>query len=213
MKGVPDKEKLKHFEQLSRHHLEPWLRKINENDQCFRWWFYHICQFYEIATAVELGVNLARTTCILATAVTDLAIGVEVAPDWAWIEKTIGDMPEQYRDKVYIVVGDSIAPQTVVAVEEILGKKPLELLFIDSHHTAEHATAELVAYMPMLAPVALVVMDDIINHPPLRDVFYSIPGIHVEMNHLHALGGSAWAKSPGQSGGFGAVIVNRNGEQ
>lgn len=212
MKGVPDKETLKAFEQQSRYHLAPWLQQINENLFCFRWWFYLVCQHYEIATAMELGVNLARTTCILAAAVTDLAIGVEIAPDWGWINKTIGTMPEEHRGKLHIVIGDSIAPQTVADVEKILNGRPLELMFIDGKHTAEHVTAELAAYMPMLAPNALVVMDDLINHPPLQEVFYSIPGVHVELNHLHALGGLGWASSPpAQSAGFGAVIVNQEG--
>lgn len=213
MKGIPDEDRLKDFEQQSRYYLAPWLQKINANGLCFRWWFYHVCRFYEIATALELGVNLARTTCILATAVTDLAIGVEIAPDWNWINKTIADMPEEYRDKLHIVVGDSIDPQTVAEVERILDGRPLELLFIDSLHTVEHATAELAAYMPLLAPVALVVMDDLNQPPELWDVFHSIPGIHVELNHLHAMGGRTWAKSSDPSAGFGALILNRGGEQ
>lgn len=214
MNQIPDRDRLKEFEQQSKFHLEPWLQKINTNLFCFRWWFYHVCRFYEISTALELGVNQARTTCILATAVSDLVIGVEIAPNWNWINKTIGDTPEDHKDKVHIVEGDSIAPETVAEVERILDGRPIELLFIDSDHTEEHAMAELAAYTPMLGSVALVVMDDLINHPPLRDVFYSIPGVHVELNHLHALGGEVWASAPPrQSSGFGAVIVNRGGEQ
>lgn len=208
---MPTVEKLRFYEQLSQIHLDPWLRAINENDQCYRWWFWHVCRHYEIATAVELGVNLARTTCILAAAVTDVAIGVELAPSWGWINRTMANLPEKYRGKLHIIEGDSVAPETVAKVGAALDGRPIELLFIDSLHTVEHAAAELEAYGPMLAPVSLVVMDDLNQPPELWDVLGSVPGILVELNHLHALGGCVWARHPEESTGFGAVIVNRDG--
>lgn len=210
MKRVPDRDTLEYFEELSRYSLEPWLRRINENDLPYRWWFYWICKFYRVATAVELGVNLARTTCILAAAVTDLAIGIELTPDWRHIEHTIGAMPEEHKNKLHIVEGDSIVPRTVAAVQKLLAGRPIELLFVDTLHTVEHATAELAAYVPLLAPTALVVMDDLNQPATLWDVFHSVSGIHVELNNLHMLHGH-WGP-PGPSCGFGAVIVNRDGD-
>lgn len=209
MNRVPTAQELKDLEHLSAVHLDPWLRRINENDQCYRWWFYHVCGVYQIATAVELGVNIARTTCILATAVAEMVIGVELDPNWEWIGRTIATMPGRYKDKLKIVVGDSIAPETVAEVRRLLDGRPIELLFIDSLHTVEHATAELEAYMPLLAPAALVVMDDLNQPPELWDVFHSVPGIHVNLHHLHAMGGATWARRTEPSVGFGAVIVDR----
>lgn len=212
MKAVPQRERLEEFAEYAKTMPVPWLHEINLNGLSYRWWFWYVCQFYGISTALELGINLARTTAILGTAVADLVIGVEVDPDWGWINRTLGAMPAAHRGKVEIVVGDSIDPETVAEVERILAGRPLELLFIDSTHTAEHAQAELAAYMPMLAPVALVAMDDILVHPCLRDVLYSIPGVHVEMNNLHMFGGLTWGGPVKQQGGFGAAIVNQDGE-
>jgi len=198
MKRVPDRDTLEYFEELSRYSLDSWLRKINENDLPYRWWFYHVCRFYRVTTAVELGINLARTTGVLATAVIDQVIGVEILPDWRRINHTLDNMPWEYRSKLQIVEGDSIAPRTVAAVKKLLSGRPIELLFVDTLHTVEHATAELAAYMPLLAPTALVVMDDLNQPATLWDVFRSVPGIHVELNNLHIGGRRAQAADSGR---------------
>jgi len=163
-----------------------------------------VCREYAVATALELGVNLGRTTCMLAAGVSELSIGVDVEPNWEGIKRSIATLPDKYRHKLHIVEGDSIDPATAQKVSDILGERQVELLFIDSWHTVEHAKAELELYGPMLAPVALIVMDDLNQPKELYDLFYSLPGIHVELDWLHPLLGDP----RGPSCGFGAVICH-----
>ena len=103
--------------------------------------------------------------------------------------------------KLVFVEGDSVCPETAKQVARVLNGRPVELLFVDSSHTVEHARAELTLYGPMLAPVSLVVMDDLNQPRELYDLFYSLPGSPVELDWLHPLGAG------GCSCGFGAVIL------
>jgi len=179
---------------------EQWL--INENNLPFRYWLYMVCREYAIATTLELGVNLGRTTCMLADVVSELSVGVDIEPNWDGIHHSISTLPEQHRHKLRIVEGDSIDPATARKVKHVLGGRRVELLFVDSWHTVEHAEAELELYSPMLAPTSLIVMDDLNQPKELYDLFYSIEGTHVQLDVLHPLLGDP----RGPSCGFGAVI-------
>lgn len=204
MNRLPDIQTLKRLENTSHVTLGTEQWEINQNHLPFRYWLYMVCREYAIATTLELGVNLGRTTCMLADVVSDLSIGVDIEPNWEGIKHSIATLPEKHRYKLHIVEGDSIDPSTAQKVENILDGKPVELLFIDSWHTVEHAKAELELYTPMLAPVALIVMDDLNQPKELYDLFYTIPGTHVRLDVLHPLLGDP----RGPSCGFGAVICH-----
>jgi len=204
MNRIPDAHTLKRLEGTSHVTLgvEQW--RINENNLPFRYWLYMVCREYAIATTLELGVNLGRTTCMLADVVSELSVGVDIEPNWDGINRSIATLPEKHRHKLHIVEGDSIDPATAQKVRDVLGSRQVELLFVDSWHTVEHVEAELELYMPMLAPVSLIVMDDLNQPKELYDLFYSIPGTQVRLDVLHPLLGDP----RGPSCGFGAVICH-----
>ncbi len=203
MNRLPDLATLKRLERVPHTTLQPWHWDINENDLPFRYWLYMVAQEYGVEVAVELGVNLGRTTCMLAAGVLDLSIGVDIDPNWEWIDYSFGTLPEAHQHKVRIVEGDSGDLETAQKVAKILGPKTVDLLFVDSLHTVEHVEKELRLFGPMLAPVALVVMDDLNQPPELYELLYTLPGTHVELDWLHPLLGDP----RGPSCGFAAVIV------
>lgn len=206
MNRTPGKLTLERLAKLSAEPLEDWLEKINRDAVPYRRWLYRVCQEYDIATALELGVNTARTTCMLAMAVHEVVIGVEIAPDWDIINASMEMLPEPYyKDKIAIIEGNSLAGYTRAQVEHALNGWPIELLFIDSLHRAEQAQREWEIYGPMLAPIALVVMDDCKEPPEMADVFWSPPGLQVELDALHMLSGRY--EEHGTTAGFGAVII------
>lgn len=184
--------------------LPEWCWTINTNDLPFRYWLYMIAQEYGVEVSVELGVNLGRTTCMLAAGVRDLSIGVDVDPNWEWIDYSIGTLPPSHQHKLRIVEGDSGDPETAQKVANILGPQSIDLLFVDSLHTVEHVEKELHLFGPMLADMALIVMDDLNQPPELYQLFYKLPGMHVELNWLHPLLGDP----RGPSCGFAAVVVD-----
>lgn len=203
MNRVPEYSTLKRLGWTPHTVLQPWHWAINENDLPFRYWLYMVAQEYGVKVAVELGVNLGRTTCMLAAGVSEMSVGVDIDPNWEWIDYSFGRLPEAHQHKVRIVEGDSGAPETAQKVRNILGSKSIDLLFVDSLHTVEHVEKELRLFGPMLAPVALVVMDDLNQPPELYRLFYKLPGMHVELNWLHPLLGDP----RGPSCGFAAVVV------
>jgi len=205
MNRTPDKQTLERLAKLSAQPLDDWLETINRDAVPYRRWLYRVCREYGIETALELGVHTARTTCLLAAGVNGLAIGVEIAPDWNTIETSIGTLPDEHKGKLHIVKGDSLSTFTKARAERLLGERPVELLFIDSLHRAIQAMQEWEIYGPMLAPTALVVMDDCKDPPEMQEVFWSLPGTQVELDALHMVSGRY--EERGTTVGFGAVII------
>jgi len=207
MNRTPDKGTLERLARLCKHPLDDWLANINRDAVPYRRFLYLICQEYGITTALELGVHTARSTCFLAAGVSEMAIGVEIAPKWDVIKANIAKLPEEHRDKLHIVKGDSAEGLTQALVTQLLAGRPLELLYIDSLHRAAQATREWELYGPLLAPTALVVMDDCKDPAEMADVFWSLPGVQVEMDALHTVSGRYGEGET--SVGFGAVIMCR----
>lgn len=206
MNRTPDKQTLERLARLCKRPLDDWLENINRDAVPYRRWLYRVCQEYGINTAVELGVKSARTTCMLAMAVHEAVVGVEIAPDWDIINASLAKLPDpHYKDKVTIIKGDSTAAYTRTQVEQALNSWPIELLFIDSLHRSVQAIMEWELYGPMLASTALVVMDDCKDPPEMADVFWSLPGVQVELDALHTVSGRYGEREA--SVGFGAVII------
>jgi len=207
MNRTPDKQTLERLARSCNLPLDGWLAAINQDAVPYRRFLYLVCQEYAITTALELGVHTARSTCFLAAGVSEVAIGVEIAPKWDIIKASIAKLPEEHGDKLQIIEGDSTAGFTQARVVQLLAGRPLELLYIDSLHRSVQAMMEWELYGPMLASTALVVMDDCKDPPEMEEVFWSLPGTQIELDALHMVSGRY--EERGTTVGFGAVIICR----
>lgn len=125
---------------------------------------------------VELGTGSGRTAAQIAAAMHEFSffctinwpnppsgddVGAELAP-WAGsrrVVRVLGDTREQawrFPDRA------------------------VDLLYIDSTHTKECASAEWALYEPKLADGAVVVVDDL-DHNDMREFWSSLPGEKVEV--------------------------------
>lgn len=75
----------------------------------------------------------------------------------------------------------------------------VDFLFIDTAHTPGSAMAEFLAWVPCLAPGAIVVFDDL-AHADMNDVWDSLPEPKIRLDFLHE-------PIPPYGGGFGAIIM------
>lgn len=176
-----------------------WLEGINEANVLYYRWLYRAAEFMQPAIALELGVCRAQASAHIAPGA-GVMIGVDIQPWEPDFSRNVEAMKERGLDYRFIR-GSSGEPETVRKVTEILqqGNWLIGLLFIDTIHTYNQAMGEFRCYRHLLAPGALVVMDDILDPPDeVYRAFQEIPGEHLEMNELHIAGRG--------SVGFGAVI-------
>lgn len=63
-----------------------------------------------------------------------------------------------------LIEGNSVSPDTVSAVREIIKPGEVVMVVLDSCHTKEHVLAELLAYSPLVTPGSYIVATDGIMH-------------------------------------------------
>ncbi len=68
------------------------------------------------------------------------------------------------RQSLHLLQADSHDPETRARVEEALGGRQLDLLFIDGDHTYEGVKRDFEMYSPLVASGGLVVFHDILHH-------------------------------------------------
>jgi predicted O-methyltransferase YrrM len=71
----------------------------------------------------------------------------------------------RHGQRLCCLLGDSADPATLDCLEEILGARPIDLLFIDGDHSFDGVKADLVSYGPKVAPGGLVALHDICLFP------------------------------------------------
>jgi len=145
--------------------------------------------------AVELGVQRGVATAHLASGCKDMqVIGIDVA----FVTVVSSLVASHYGSQIHYITADSV--QAAPFVEQ---SAKIELLFIDSEHTANHVRKELAAYTPLLADEALVLFDNLYHphqpgHQQVYEAFYEFPHLRLELTSELC---PAW--------GFGAAIYRR----
>lgn len=66
----------------------------------------------------------------------------------------------ELSDMISMVEGNSVAPEIVAEVDELVGDAETVLLILDSNHTREHVLAELEAYHHLVTPGSYAVATD-----------------------------------------------------
>lgn len=181
-----------------------WLEKLNPANVIYYRWLFLAAYHTQPNLAVELGVCRAQASAHIAAGGAKITVGVDIAPWKPTFDENVALMGEHGLDYRFIE-GHSTAPETVHQIAEIVKRVgPIEFLFIDTIHTYNQAWGEFLTYRALLAPGALVVMDDILDPPnEVYRAFEQIPGIHIEMPELHIAGRG--------SVGFGAIIYQQGG--
>jgi len=110
---------------------------------------------------VEVGVNagggLEFYSTVLASNPKGLVIGIDVSIDRARVIST------RSPDRVKLVLGDSVSPETVQIVKGMIGDRRT-LVILDSDHSAAHVARELELYAPLVSPGSyLIPMDGVIK--------------------------------------------------
>ena len=117
---------------------------------------YSVAKELQPEFVVELGTCTGGSTSHLAAGTSGkvLSIDIEIRPDAR--ERLFA------FDNVELMQGDTRDPNLAA---EVAMRCPIDLLFIDTDHTAEQVTAELALFGPLVRPGGLIFFDDIRVNP------------------------------------------------
>jgi predicted O-methyltransferase YrrM len=121
--------------------------------------------------ALEIGTLHGGTLCLLsrladpgATIVSvDLPLG-EFGGGYKWFYVPIFKGFARFRQRIHLLRADSHAPATLSAVQNILGNRQLDLLFIDGDHSYQGVRHDFELYHPLVRPGGVVAFHDVAEH-------------------------------------------------
>jgi cephalosporin hydroxylase len=117
---------------------------------------------------IETGVYDGGSTLLFAASCRLAGVGRVVSIE-NQLRSGIREAIEQHGcGLVTLIEGDSAAPQTVAEVRRLIRDGERVFVFLDSDHTADHVSAELENYAPLVTPGSYIVVADT-NLPALRD--------------------------------------------
>ncbi|MCJ8499397.1 CmcI family methyltransferase [Desulfatitalea alkaliphila] len=110
---------------------------------------------------VETGVNQGGSAvffaslCRLIGKGRVIAIDIEIPPN---VRDAIAQSP--YGDMITLIESDSVAPETVRLVRQLIGRHEKTFFFLDSDHSKSHVLRELNAYADMVSVGSYIVAAD-----------------------------------------------------
>jgi predicted O-methyltransferase YrrM len=84
---------------------------------------------------------------------------------------------------IHLVLGDSHDSQTLARVQELLGSRPVDFLFVDGDHTYEGVRADYELYGPLVRPGGLIAFHDIV--PGNEELVGGVPVFWNEVKRSH----------------------------
>jgi cephalosporin hydroxylase len=123
------------------------------------------------ATVLEVGTDKGGTFFLLTRVAApdalllslDLPVGQRSAYP-AWREPLYREFRRE-RQRVELVRRDSHDPRTVEKIQELLGGRKLDLLFIDGDHSYEGVKKDFEMYSPLVAGGGVMAFHDIVDGP------------------------------------------------
>lgn len=166
------------------------VRVLQDEPALYYRFLFEVSAILRPAVAVELGTRNGCSAAQIAHGWPDCrVVTVDIEPAATARARALG-LPN-----LAAITGDSRDPATVARVTE-LAPGGLDLLFIDSEHYFDLASAELAAYWPLLRPRGVAVFDDITLNPEMRRFWGTVPQPKASLGFLHLTCGA----------GFGAAV-------
>ena len=112
------------------------------------------------------------------------------------------------QQQVVLIRNDSHSEATLAELEEVLGKRKVDFLFIDGDHTYEGVKTDFEMYSRLVAPKGIVALHDILPHP--GDAACEVERYWIELRATRRhreLVDLRDKRSRGQWGGIGVVFT------
>ncbi|MBI1331444.1 MAG: hypothetical protein GC165_01040 [Armatimonadetes bacterium] len=137
---------------------------------------YWTAKEFQPRLIVELGTCTGGSTSHLAAGTKGKVVSIDI------------DQRDETRrkleafDNIELIEGDT---RDAVLASEISNRGPIDLLFIDTDHTAEQVREEMALYGPLVRNGGLILFDDIRMHPCMSKWWDELSEDKLEMPELH----------------------------
>jgi predicted O-methyltransferase YrrM len=108
--------------------------------------------------------------------------------------------------RLHLVRADSHDPATRMEVEQTLGGRPIDFLFVDGDHSLEGVRADFDLYLPLVRDGGLVAIHDIV--PGSRDLVGGVPDFWREVKEQY---GGEEIVADSDQGGYGIGVLRKRG--
>jgi predicted O-methyltransferase YrrM len=109
------------------------------------------------------------------------------------------------EQRLELVRNDSHDPATLDQVKDVLGKTPVDFLFIDGDHTYEGVKQDFEMYSPLVKDGGLIVLHDILEHRNIPDCRVSDFWLKIKPQYRHL----EFTSPPWHWGGIGVIWQER----
>ena len=119
-------------------------------------WFYKKAQDTNPSIIVEIGIKEGGNLKVLSTLLSEegLAVGIDQREEIPW-------KMDDSLCKVEHIVGSSHEPYTLDRLKELLGGRPIDVLFIDGDHSCEGMLQDYKDYAPLVKDGGIIAVHDI----------------------------------------------------
>lgn len=158
---------------------------------------------------LEIGVRHGGTSALWHGLCTGTVVGV----DWEGRD-SLGKLhtPQKHADLIHSyprfrsVIGDSIFPSTISAVDTAVCWCPIDFIFLDGDHSYEGVSADFTNYRPLLSAGGCIAFHDIVDTLTTRNAGQ---GVFRFWNEMKARYPDNWKEFcvNGEWGGLGAVVL------
>lgn len=166
-----------------------------------------------LRTVLEIGTDRGGTLFLFATIAADDALLVSVdlpsGPFGGGYAKRRGKLYRAFArrgQRIELLRQDSHDPRTVEDVQQILGGRLVDLLFIDGDHSFEGVAADLRQYSPLVRQGGLIAFHDIVPGP--EEHVGGVPRFWQELKASEAV---TELVADWNQGGYGLGVLTRSG--
>ena len=137
---------------------------------------YLVTKDLQPSLVVELGTCTGGRTSHFCAATSGKVISIDI--------ETRPDARERLRvfNNLVLLTGDTRDPELAKQIGQY---GPIDLLFIDTDHTAEQVKVEIELYCPLVRQGSLILLDDIRMHPCMSQWWDELDEDKLELNNLH----------------------------
>ena len=140
-------------------------------------WFYRACEKIQPKVIVEIGIKVGGNFKILSTLLDKHGLAVGVDP---WTKITSREIASAWKMNdalcdVRHVKGDSHDVATQEELQDVLGGRPIDVLFIDGDHSTEGMLADYADYSPLVRPGGIIAVHDIFYLVEVTEAWRRLP--------------------------------------
>lgn len=158
-------------------------------------WFYEHASSIKPKVIVEIGIKEGGNLKILSTLVPrdGLVVGIDPRKDIPWV------VDNETNGEVLHICGDSHSAHTIQMLEDVLGGRYIDILFIDGDHSYDGMLQDFYDYHKFVRSGGIIAVHDIYYLEDVTMAWADVPGdVRFESKRINSSIGIGFVKKEGE---------------